>query len=144
MPSSGEDFSCHVRNEGTQGFLKKIRKNPPPGFRKFKAVLRFPSFKRQNSKIPPSFKIQGVKIRPGFKKEDVKIPPAFSFNKFGINWQYHLKVLRTPTRYIRGIKLPLKMCMFPLTESVLNCAKQSVHLPREKLLIGSKPLGDIQ
>ena len=87
MPSSGEDFSCHVQNGGAPGFLKKIRKNPPPGFRKFKAVLRFPSFKRQNSKVPPSFKIQGIKIRPGFKKEDVKIPPVFAFNKFGINWQ---------------------------------------------------------
>ena len=108
MPSSGEDFSCHVRNEGTQGFLKKIRKNPPPGFRKFKAVLRFPSFKRQNSKIPPSFKIQGVKIRPGIKKEDVKIPPAFSFNKFGINWQRFKKqnVKKSPAFKKEEVKIP--------------------------------------
>ena len=85
MPSSVEEFSCHVRNGGAPRFLKKIRKNPPHGFRKFKAVLKFkrlPSLKRQNGQIPPGFKIQEVKIQPGFRKQDVKIPTAFSFDKF--------------------------------------------------------------
>ena len=89
MPSSVEEFSCHVRNGGAPRFLKKIRKNPPHGFRKFKAVLKFkrlPSLKRQNGKIPPGFKIQEVKIPTAFsfdkfikifKKKDVKNSPAF-------------------------------------------------------------------
>ena len=85
MPSSVEEFSCHVRNGGAPRFLKKIRKNPPHGFRKFKAVLKFkrlPSLKRQNGQIPPGFKIQEVKIQPGFRKQGVKTPTAFSFDKF--------------------------------------------------------------
>ena len=82
MPSSVGEFSCHVRTGGAPRFLKKVRKNPPPGFRKFKGVKRLPSLKRQNGRIPPGFKIQEVKIQPGFKKRNVKIPLAFSFDKF--------------------------------------------------------------
>ena len=69
MPLSVEEFNCHVRNGGAPRFLKKVRKNPPPGFRRFSEVKRL--FKRQWFKIPP-----------GFKKQKGKIPSVFSFDKF--------------------------------------------------------------
>jgi hypothetical protein len=80
MPSSVEEFSCHVRTGGAPRFLKKVRKNPPPGFRRFSEVKRL--FKRAGIKIPSGFKKQKGKIPPAVKKQDVKIPPVFSFDKF--------------------------------------------------------------
>ena len=69
MPSSIEEFFCRVRTGGAPRFLKKVRKNPPPGFRRFSEVKRL-------------FKRQGIKILPGFKKQKAKIPPVFSFGTF--------------------------------------------------------------